>query len=60
MMMVWPVRKNLYFYLKMGLSMRENGSKGLKLEMEGEFKFGQMDLDTRVSGEIIERVDRVD
>ena len=60
MMMVWPVRKNLYFYLKMGLSMRANGSKGLKLGMEEEFKFGQMGLDTRVSGEIIERVDRVD
>ena len=59
-MMVWLVRKNLYFYLKMGLSMRENGSKGLKLEMEEEFKFGQMGLDTRVSGEIIEPVDRVD
>lgn len=45
-------KSSLYAFLKMELCTKESGSSMRTRKMVAEFKFGQMDLDTMVSGEM--------
>ena len=52
--MTFKGRKSHSYYSKMELNMRESGSKTWTLEMEEEFRFGQMGLGMRATGETTE------